>query len=71
MENKLEYAKKAIAYCDMIKDGISGLCSMMDITDETFRETDRITDYRNIVNKAKDWKSQYENYIKESREDKK
>lgn len=65
MDSKIEYAKKAIAYCDMIKDGISGLCSMMDITDDTFRETDRLTDYRNIVNKAKDWKSQYENYIKE------
>lgn len=66
MENKIEYAKKAIMYCDMIKDGISGLCSMMDITDETFIEIDRISDYRSITNKANDWKSQYENYIKKA-----
>ena len=39
---------------------------MMDITDETFKETDRLSDYRNITNKAKDWKNQYENYIKEA-----
>lgn len=63
MENKLEYAKKAIAYCDMIKDGISGLCSMMDIADDTFGETDRITDYKSIFSKADAWEKQYENYI--------
>lgn len=66
MDSKIEYAKKAIAYCDMIRDGISCLCSMMDITDDTFRETDRLSDYRSITQKANDWKSQYENYIKKA-----
>lgn len=63
MKNKIEYAKKAKAHCRAIKDGINALCQMMEITDETFNETDRLSDYKSIFQKADDWERQYENFI--------
>ena len=38
----------------------------MDIADDTFGETDRITDYKSIFSKADAWEKQYENYIKKA-----
>lgn len=66
MENKIEYAKKAILFCKTIKDSINSLCEMMDVTDETFNETDRLTDYKSIFSKADNWERQYKNYIKKA-----
>ena len=66
MNNKIEYAKKASTHCKAIKDGISALCQIMDITDDTFNETDRLSDYKSIFSKADAWERQYENYIKKA-----
>ncbi len=66
MENKIRHAEKGVSYCKSIKDAINGLCSMMDIADDTFGETDRITDYKSIFSKADAWEKQYENYIKKA-----
>lgn len=65
--DKIEYAQTAIKYCQMIKDGINAICSMMDITDDTFKETDRISDYKSIFQKADTWEKGYENFIKENK----
>lgn len=64
MNKRIDYAKKAKSYCKMIKDGINGLCSMLDITDDTFKEMDRLGNYKSMFQKADDWEKQYENYIK-------
>lgn len=64
--NKIDYARKGTSYCKSIKDAINSLCSMMDIADDTFRETDRIPDYKSIFSKADAWEKQYENYIEKA-----
>ena len=66
MENKIQYAKKGVSYCKSIKDAINGLCSMVDIADDTFGETDRITDYKSIFSKVDAWEKQYKNYIEKA-----
>lgn len=66
MENKIKYAQKASAHCKAIKDGINALCQMMNITDDTFNETDRLSDYQSIFSKADAWERQYENFIKKA-----
>ena len=63
MANKIEYAKRAMSHCKAIKDIINALCGMIDIADETFSESDKVSDYKSIFQKADAWEKQYKNYI--------
>ena len=67
MAKKKDYAKKAIAFCQMIKDGINGLCQMMDITDDTFNETDRLGDYKGIFSKVSAWEKDYSSFLEQNK----
>ena len=67
MDKKKDYAKKGIAFCQMIKDGINGLCQMMDITDDTFNETERLGDYKGIVSKVSAWEKDYSSFLEQNK----
>ena len=69
MDKKKDYAKKGIAFCQMIKDGINGLCQMMDITNDTFNENDRLGDYKGIFSKVSAWENEHANYLNNSQEE--
>lgn len=71
MNNKEQIAIKGIDLCNRIRSGISELCGIMDISDDTFNELDRVEDYKSIVRKVDLWKKQYENYLKENTENEK
>lgn len=66
MSNKKQIAIKGIDLCNRIRSGISELCGIMDIFDDTFNELDRVEDYKSIIRKVDLWKKQYENYLKEN-----
>ena len=66
MSNKKQIAIKGIDLCNRIRSGISELCGIMDISDDTFNELDRVEDYKSIIRKVDLWKKQYENYLKEN-----
>ena len=66
MKNKIQYARKAKAHCQAIKSAINALCEMMDITDEDFREADKLKDYKSIFQKADAWERNYDHYIKKA-----
>ena len=66
MDDKKQIAKKGIDLCNRIRSGVSELCGIMDITDDTFNELDRVEDYKGIIRKVDLWKKQYENYLKEN-----
>lgn len=71
MNNKEQIAIKGIDLCNRIRSGISELCGIMDISDDTFNELDRVEDYKSIIRKVDLWKKQYENYLKENTENEK
>lgn len=66
MDDKKQIAIKGIDLCNRIRSGVSELCGIMDITDDTFNELDRVEDYKGIIRKVDLWKKQYENYLEEN-----
>ena len=66
MSDKKQIAIKGIDLCNRIRSGISELCGIMDISDDTFNELDRVEDYKNIIRKVDLWKKQYESYIEKA-----
>lgn len=66
MDDKKQIAIKGIDLCNRIRSGVSELCGIMDISDDTFNELDRVEDYKGIIRKVDLWKKQYENYLKEN-----
>lgn len=66
MSNKKQIAIKGIDLCNRIRSGVSELCGIMDIPDDTFNELDRVEDYKSIIRKVDLWKKQYENYLEEN-----
>ncbi len=66
--NNIHHALEARAYCEAIKDGINGLCRILDIGDDQFREMDRLESYKAIFRKADAWQQQYDAYLQEQGE---
>ncbi len=66
--NKIHHALQARGYCEAIKDGINGLCRILDIGDDSFGEMDRLESYKAIFRKAEEWQQQYDAFLQEQGE---
>lgn len=65
MDKDIEHAEKALACIDKMKEGLSELVALFDITDDTFGEMDRLETYKSINRTLGKWKSQYEDFLSE------
>jgi len=63
MDENIQRALRASAYCETIKDGISGLCRILDVADGQFGETDRLERYKAMFREVSAWQQQYEDYL--------
>ena len=63
MKNSLEHAEQAVAFCEQIKEGVRGLTSLVDISEDEFGESDRLGEYRTIFRLADVWQKKYTEYI--------
>lgn len=66
MKNNLEHAEQAVAFCEQIKEGVRGLTSLVDISDDEFGESGRLGEYRTIFRLADAWQKKYTEYIAQS-----
>lgn len=66
MKNNLEHAEQAVDFCEQIKEGVRGLTSLVDISDDEFGESDRLGEYRMIFRLADAWQKKYAEYIAQS-----
>ena len=63
MNNNLGHAEQAVAFCEQIKEGVRGLSSLVEISDDEFGESDRLGEYRTIFRLADAWQKKYTEYI--------
>ena len=68
MNDNLEHAEQAVAFCEQIKEGVRGLTSLVDISDDEFGESDRLGEYRTIFRLADAWQKKYTEYIAQASE---
>lgn len=61
----VNHAKTALESCVKIKEGISELCSILDIADDTFGELNRVSSYKAINAKVSEWEKSYINFLNE------
>ena len=66
MKDNLEHAEQAVAFCEQIKEGVRGLTSLVDISDDEFGESDRLGEYRTIFRLADAWQKKYAEYISQA-----
>lgn len=67
MDKKKDYAKKAIAYCQKIKEGLEGLSHMIDFSDDTFNDLDKIRDFKSMFGKVSAWEKDYTAFLEQNK----
>ena len=65
MNSRIEHAEKALACIDKMKEGLNELVALLDISDDTFGEMDRLETYKSINRILGRWQEKYEGFFNE------
>ena len=65
MNSRIEHAEKALACIDKMKEGLNELVALLDISDDTFGEMDRLETYKSINRILGRWQEKYEGFLNE------